>query len=93
MASQITKIYLIANGDLRLSANQTCWPEQARMEALLVKAIKAEGWKVVRAHSYDPAKKHGFIDSQKMGMEVFRRVPPEYRSEVRSLSNRSRRHC
>ena len=67
----------MANGDLRLSANQKCWPEQARMEAILTKALKAEGWKTVRAHPYDPAKQHGFIDSQKMGMEVFRKLDPD----------------
>src|SRR5262245_52808541 len=69
-------VYLMANGDLRLSANQKCWPEQAKMEAILTRAIEAEGWKVVRAHRYDPARKHGFIDSQKMGMEVFRTIDP-----------------
>ena len=26
-------VYLMSNGDLRLSANQKCWPEQAKMEA------------------------------------------------------------
>jgi hypothetical protein len=66
------RVYLIANGDLRLSANRQCWPEQAKMEAALAKALEAEGWKVVRAHTYDKQKKHGFIDSQKMGLEVFR---------------------
>jgi hypothetical protein len=68
--------YLIASGDLRLSANQQCWPVQANMESLLAKSIKSEGWSLVRAHKFDPAKKHGFIDSQKMGMEVFRRLDP-----------------
>jgi len=68
------QIWLMANGDLRLSANQKCWPEQARMEAILTKALKAEGWKTVRSHPYDAAKQHGFIDSQKMGMEVFRKL-------------------
>jgi hypothetical protein len=69
-------VYLMANGDLRPSANQKCWPEQAKMEAILIRALKAEGWKTVRAHACDPAKKHGFIDSQKMGMEVFRKLDP-----------------
>lgn len=46
------------------------------MEAALERALKSEGWKVVRAHPYDPAKKHGFIDSQKKGMEVFRNLDP-----------------
>ncbi len=66
----------MANGDLRLSANQQCWAEQAKMEAVLTKALKAEGWTVVRAHPYDSKKKHGFIDSQKTGMEVFRKLDP-----------------
>ncbi len=70
-------VYLMANGDLRLSANQKCWPEQAKMEAALTRALAAEGWQVVRAHAYDRAKRHGFIDSQKLGLEVFRRLDPE----------------
>ncbi|MGA3143872.1 MAG: fucose isomerase [Verrucomicrobiota bacterium] len=69
-------VYLMTSGDLRLSANQKCWPEQSKMEAALTKALKAEGWTVVRAHCYDKVKKHGFIDSQKMGMEVFRHLDP-----------------
>ena len=70
-------VYLMANGDLRTSANQKCWPAQAAMEAILIKALKAEGWTVVRAHSFDKARGHGFIDSQKMGMEVFRQLHPD----------------
>src|ERR1041385_7614614 len=68
------QVYLLANGDLRLSANQKCWPEQAKMEVILAKALKAEGWTAVRAHPFDRAKQHGFIDSQKVGMDVFRRI-------------------
>src|SRR6266516_3646595 len=70
-------LYLMSNGDLRLAANQKCWPEQAKMEAVLTRAIEAEGWRVVRAHRYDVAKRHGFIDSQKMGLDVFRRLDPQ----------------
>lgn len=70
-------VYLIANGDLRLSANQKCWKEQKKMEDTLTRALRKEGWKVVRAHAYDTSKKHGFIDSQKMGMEVFRSIDPD----------------
>ncbi len=66
----------MSSGDLRLSANRKCWPEQAKMEGRLEKAVTAAGWKVVRAHAYDPEKQHGFIDSQKMGMEVFRHLDP-----------------
>ncbi len=70
------RTYLVASGDLRLSANQQCWPEQKKMEAALSRALKAEGWIVVRAHPYDKEKQHGFIDSQKMGIEIFRRLDP-----------------
>ncbi len=68
--------YLVCSGDLRLSANQQCWPEQAKMEEALTQALKAEGWTPVRAHPYDEQKRHGFIDSQKMGIEVFRKLDP-----------------
>ena len=78
MTSQLKPkhVYLISSGDLRLSANQKCWPEQARMEATLGRALQAEGWKVVRAHPYDEKKRHGFIDSQKMGLAVFGQMDP-----------------
>lgn len=69
--------YLIASGDLRLSANQVCWPAQAGMEAALTKAFAAEGWKIKRAHPLDKTKGHGFIDSQKMGLGVFRGLDPD----------------
>jgi hypothetical protein len=68
--------YLLASGDLRLAANQQCWPIQSQMENLLVQGLAREGWTCVRAHPLDPAKGHGFIDSQKMGIEVFRRLDP-----------------
>src|ERR1700761_4898588 len=70
------RAYLLSNGDLRLSANQKCWPEQKKMEDTLLAAFRAEGCKLVRGHPYDPVKKHGFIDSQKMGLEVFRKLDP-----------------
>src|SRR5271169_7237786 len=70
-------VYLVANGDLRLSANQKCEPAQAAMEKALVGAIEREGFNVKRAHSFDETKGHGFIDSQKMGLRVFRSIPQE----------------
>ena len=63
---------MIASGDLRLAANRDCWAAQREMEQLLTVALQKEGWTVKRAHAYDAQKQHGFIDSQKMGMEVFR---------------------
>ena len=70
-------IYLVANGDLRLAANQKCQPAQAEMERALAEAIAREGYQVRRAHRFDETKQHGFIDSQKMGIEVFRSVPKD----------------
>ena len=70
-------IYLIASGDLRLSANQNCEAAQAAMEQQLTAAVEKLGGTIRRAHPYDPVKKHGFIDSQKYGMEVFRSIPPK----------------
>jgi hypothetical protein len=64
-------VVLIASGDLRLSANRVCWPAQERVEAAVTKAIENCGVNVVRGHAFDEAKGHGFIDSQKMGMQVF----------------------
>jgi L-fucose isomerase-like protein len=69
-------IQLVASGDLRLTANQVCWPAQAAMEKALTAAIEAEGFKVIRAHRYDAKAKHGFIASQREGLEVFRKVDP-----------------
>jgi L-fucose isomerase-like protein len=70
-------IILIANGDSRLAANQNCWAAQQRAEQGVTAAIRGQGREVIRGHVYDPEKKHGFIDSQKRGMEVFRAIPPE----------------
>ncbi len=70
-------ILLVANGDLRLSANQTCWPAQHAMEQTLTAALAQLGYQLVRAHPYKPAQKHGFISSQKEGMAVFATIDPK----------------
>lgn len=70
------QVQLIASGDLRLSANQMCWEAQQEMEASLTRAIEAEGYEVVRAHAYDELEKHGFIASQRQGMDVFEGIDP-----------------
>jgi len=69
-------IQLIANGDLRQSANEKCWPAQAAMEKKLGEVVAALGYTLVRAHPYKPEVKHGFIGSQKEGMAVFASVDP-----------------
>ena len=64
------QILLVTSGDLRLSANQVCWEAQKQMEEVLGKAVADAGFELVRAHPYKPKEKHGFISSQKEGMEV-----------------------
>jgi len=71
------EVILIASGDLRESANEVCWPAQSAMEAGVMAAFEAEGIKVTRAHPFDPARRHGFISSQRMGMDVFMGIHPE----------------
>jgi hypothetical protein len=68
-------VYLVASGDLRPSANRACWPAQKEMERLLRKAVERCGFKVTRAHNERPDAGHGFIASQREGIEVFRRIP------------------
>lgn len=68
---------LVASGDLRLSANQMCWPAQEDMEKRLITAFAAEGITVRRGHQYDAQLKHGFIWNQRMGMDVFQRIDPD----------------
>jgi len=71
------QIYLVASGDLRLSANQVCWPAQAEMEQKIGGAFAAEGRDVKRAHPYDDKLSHGFIWNQRMGMDVFKSIPKD----------------
>ena len=45
-------VYLVANGDLRQSANEKCWPAQAAMDKQLAAVVASFGYKIVRAHPY-----------------------------------------
>lgn len=67
-------VTLIASGDLRLSANRKCWPEQAKVEEAVRRAIEAEGYRAERGHAVLSGAGHGFIDSQAYGREVFRGI-------------------
>ena len=70
-------VYTVASGDLRPSANVTCWPAQQKLEADFAAAVEALGMTVRRGHPFDPDKRHGFIDSQRAGIEVFKSLPPD----------------
>ena len=69
-------VLLVANGDLRQSANQVCWSAQSAMESKLAAAVAAQGGRLKRAHPYKPGVKHGFISSQKEGLAVFAKLDP-----------------
>ena len=65
------QVLLVASGDLRPAANRNCWASQQDMEEKLRHAVAAAGYEMVRAHPYRPDQGHGFISSQKEGMQVF----------------------
>ncbi len=67
--------YLVASGDLRESANTAGWPAQHGMEVALDAVLGELGWSVRRANPIDPRTGHGFISSQRMGLEVFKNIP------------------
>ena len=71
------EVLLITSGDLRLAANRACWPAQREMEEKLTAAFAAQGFKLIRAHACNEAEGHGFISSQRMGMDVFMKIHPE----------------
>src|SRR5579872_3065492 len=71
------EVVLITSGDLRDSANQVCWPAQSALEQELTQRFLYEGVVVRRAFPVDPAKKHGFISSQRMGMDIFANIDPQ----------------
>src|SRR5690625_6473602 len=70
-------VYLVPSGDLRESANVPAWPYQVELEKIVAGAVEAAGWSVRRAFEPDPELGHGFIRSQRMGMEVFQEIPEE----------------
>jgi hypothetical protein len=65
------QVLLVASGDFRSSANRTCWDAQKAMEDALTAAVAEQGYELVRAHPFKPEEGHGFIGSQKEGMQVF----------------------
>ena len=73
------EVLLITSGDLRLSANQACWPAQRDMEEKLTAAFAQKGYKLIRAHAYSEQEKHGFISTQRRGMDVFMKIHPRAR--------------
>lgn len=71
------QVLLAASGDMRVSANQTCWEKQKEMEQMLERAVTDAGYELVRAHPYKKDQGHGFISSQKEGLAVFAGIDPD----------------
>ncbi|MHC5039379.1 MAG: fucose isomerase [Planctomycetota bacterium] len=70
------EVLLVASGDLRLSANRACWEAQAALERDLGEAVKSGGYTLTRAHPFKRMEGHGFIASQREGLQVFSRIDP-----------------
>jgi len=77
MKAKKKDVYLVSSGDLRDRANAICWPTQAAMEEELADALEQTGYRLVRAHPFKPEVGHGFITSQREGMEVFASIPSD----------------
>ncbi len=75
--TQEKTVYVVASGDLRLSANKQCWPAQQAMEQALQVAVEEQGYQIKRAHPYNEAEGHGFLASQREGIETFKNIPPD----------------
>ncbi|HVL25954.1 MAG TPA: hypothetical protein VM450_17815 [Thermomicrobiales bacterium] len=76
-ATLATDIVLVTSGDLRHAANEQCWPAQEELEERFAAACADLGASVRRAFPPDPELGHGFVTSQKHGMEIFRTIDPE----------------
>ena len=68
---------LITSGDLRESANQACWPAQKAFEEKLTTAFARQGVHLRRAFPVSPVTGHGFISSQRMGMDILNTIDPD----------------
>jgi hypothetical protein len=47
------------------------------MEQQLAEAVSEAGYKIKRSHPYKKSEKHGFIGSQREGLDVFRNIDPD----------------
>lgn len=70
-------MYLITSGDLREAANRVCWPAQRDLEAKLTNCFANFGIELRRAVPVGPARGHGFVSSQREGMDVFLNIPED----------------
>ncbi|WP_422136150.1 hypothetical protein [Endozoicomonas sp. ALD040] len=78
VALQNKEVFVIANGDLRDTANQTCWDVQQSFERKLEAALKEKfDFIARRAHPVKEVQGHGFISNQREGSDVLASINPE----------------
>ena len=70
------EIIVVTNGDLRESANTTCWPTQLKFEQKLDQALSKFGYKMKRLGTIHKDRGHGFISSQREGSDLFEGIDP-----------------
>ncbi len=73
----LNTVVTVASGDLRHGANVMGWPSQLALESSLGVALRRLGWQVRRGHAINEESGHGFIDSQRAGIEVFKSIPAD----------------
>ena len=62
---------LVASGDLRETANRLGWPAQEPSKPTSTPRSRGTASASRRGHPVDAGRGHGFISSQRMGMDVF----------------------
>lgn len=77
LAAPMKEAVLVTSGDLRESANIACWPAQKAFEEKLVQSFEQQGVHLRRAVPVNPITGHGFVSSQRMGMDIFHTIDPE----------------
>lgn len=71
-------IFMINSGDLRDSANLTCWPVQQACEQKLAEVFKDQfGYNLRRAMPVEEGRGHGFIASQREGSDICASIPAD----------------
>jgi hypothetical protein len=69
--------FLVTSGDSREPANVASWPTQVELERIIATELDRNGWEVRRAAPVSEGAPHGFVSSQREGIEVFKSIPPE----------------
>lgn len=72
-----TTLTIVRSGDLRPPANTATWPAQQALEQDFAKAAADLGVEVKIAGAVDESLDHGFVTTQRQGMDVFKDIDPD----------------